>query len=188
MAPEFWDSETGRAIRHGYHVAVAVALAVSAALLVASSLAFPQAVMPVAFLPFAVAATAAFFYARHRVAQFTTSPAPVREAAGRPQARVMPRWTLLALPPFAILFGVRSLSAAGPLGRNTRTRFPVHWGIDRGQPGNRWVELAPPGVYGPLLLGDTLLMAFLFGIALSAFYGSRRSAMRVAMLKIIIWR
>ena len=176
VAPGFRESDTGRAIRRVYNVAIAIA-AISAAALMIS---LPETA-PVTMLLLPVAACIAFFYARSRVQSYSSPAVPVREAEISRRPERLPLWTLLALPPFAIPAIVAAyLNARWD---QIPARFPVHWGLD-GRP-NRWVERTRHGVYGPLWFSAAIL-AMLIVIGLAGYYGSRRSAMRVAMLKIMI--
>jgi uncharacterized membrane protein len=177
VAPEFRDSETGRAIRRGYVTAIKVATVGAAAAMVA----LPKAAPAVSMFVVPLTACVAFFHARSRVRSFSMSAAPVREAEISRGPERLPIWTLLALPPFAILACVAAYLRAH--WDEIPPRFAVHWGWD-GDP-NRWVSRSPHGVYGPLWFSAAIL-AMLIILGLAGYYGSRRSAMRVAMLKMML--
>lgn len=87
----------------------------------------------------------------------------------------------MALPPFAILACVAAYLRAH--WDEIPPRFPVHWGLDG--PPNRWALRTPHGVYGPLWFGAAIL-AMLIILGLAGFYGSRRSTIRLAMLKMML--
>jgi uncharacterized membrane protein len=176
VPPDFPQTESGREIRRGYALTVAVAFALGLAL----GIIVPQAMPAAVFLPI-FASTGAFFYARHHVKPFSTSarrPPAAEVGDGRES---LPAWTLLGLLPFA----VPAIVAAYLRSRwdEIPARFPVHWGWD-GQP-NRWAARTLHGVYGPLWLAAAI-MALMAVLALVTFYGSRGSPLRIAVLKIMI--
>jgi uncharacterized membrane protein len=177
VEPGFPESEVGRGIRRGYLSAVGIALVLAAALIVA----FPSVALPAAMFLVPLTAGAAFFYARSRVQVHSTPIAAVREAEISRGPERLPIWTLLALPPFAMLACVAAYLRAH--WDEIPARFPVHWGWD-GEP-NHWVSRSPHGVYGPLWISAAIL-AMLIILGVAGYYGSRRSAMRVAMLKMML--
>ncbi len=177
VAPEFPESETGRAIRRVYTVAIEIAAISAAALMIALPRTAPAAAMIIVPLTTCVA----FFYARNRVQSHSMPAVPVREAEISRAPEHLRIWTLLALPPFAILACVAAYLRAH--WDEIPPRFPVHWGLD-GQP-NRWVLRTSHGVYGPLWFGAAILAMFII-LGLAGFYGSRRSTMRLAMLKMML--
>ena len=175
VPPDFPQTESGREIRRGYALTVAVAFVLGLAL----GIIVPQAMPAAVFLPI-FASTGAFFYARHHVKPFSTSarrPAEAEVGGGES----LPTWTLLGLPPFA----VPAIIAAYLRSHwdEIPARFPVHWGWD-GQP-NRRAARTTQGVYGPLWFA-VAIMALMAVLALVMFYGSRRSPLRIAVLKIMI--
>lgn len=180
---DFRASAAGRAIENRFRAIVAAAFAIA---LVAIGL-LPQYLMAaILFLP--VAALAGFFYGRRLVAPFAAASARQRVSDPHPAPDLspvapqrLPAWTLLALPPFAILAGVGFYLQAH--WSRIPERFPVHWGAN-GQP-NRWVQRTVHGVYGPLGFGAVLLL-FVIGIGLATWYGSRPSPLRVAILKVLV--
>jgi uncharacterized membrane protein len=175
--PGFPETEAGRAIRRGYLSAVGIALILAAALIAA----FPAAGLLAAIFLVLLTAGAAFFYARSRVQAYSTPAAAVREVEISRGPERLPAWTLLALPPFAILAAVGAYLQAN--WDQIPARFPVHWGWN-GQP-DGWETRTPHGVYGPLWLGAGIV-ALMIIVGLAGFYGSRRSAMRAVMLKMIL--
>jgi uncharacterized membrane protein len=144
-------------------------------------IALPQAAPAVSMILIPLTACVAFFYARSRVRSYSVPVAPVREAEISRGPEHLPLWTLLALPPFAIPLNVAAYLRAH--WDKIPERFPVHWGWD-GQP-NGWETRTLHGVYGPLWF-SAALMAMLMILGLAGYYGARRSAMRVAMLKVMI--
>jgi uncharacterized membrane protein len=177
VAPGFRESENGRAVRRAYNTAILIA-AISAVTLM---IALPKIAPAASMLPVPLATCIAFFYARSRVQSSSEPITPVREAEISRGPERLPLWTLLALPPIAI----PALTAVYLNARWDKipARFPVHWGLD-GQP-NRWVERTPHGVFGPLWF-NAAIMAVLITLALAGYYGSRRSPMRLAMLKMMV--
>jgi uncharacterized membrane protein len=177
VAPDFPRSEAGRAIRLVYVLAVLAALIAALAIL----LAFPRAALPAVMFPVPLTACAAFFYAHSRVQRFAAPAGAIREAEISLGPDRLPRWTLLVLPPFAFLAAVglylREHWDEIPL------RFPVHFGLD-GQP-NRWASRTPHGVFGLLEFGAMILLLLTF-IGIVSFYGSRRSPMREAVLRVLV--
>ncbi len=178
VPPDFPASDAGRAIRRSYNHAVAAALIVGIIVV----LVLPQAVLPAAIVPVPLTGAVAFFHSRSRVQRYSIhAETPVREAEISRGPEHLPVWTLLAVPPFAILAAVAVYLSAH--GNEIPARFPVHWGYD-GQP-NGWALRTPRGVYGPLWFGAAIQL-LLFGIGLATFYGSRRSPVREGVLKILI--
>jgi uncharacterized membrane protein len=176
VPPRFPQTEPGRGIRRGYLLAVAIAFALGLAL----GVAVPQAVAAAVLLPI-FASAGAFFYARHHVKLHSAPSRRPPQAVAEAGRESLPAWTLLALPPFA----VPAVIAARLRSNWDRipARFPVHWGWD-GQP-NRWAERTPHSVYGPLWFSAGM-MALMAILAVVMFYGSRRSPLRIAVLKIMI--
>jgi uncharacterized membrane protein len=177
VAHGFRESETGQAIRRSYVTAIKIATVAAAALMVA----LPQEAPAVSMILVPLTACVAFFYARSRVQSYSAPAAPVREAEVSRGPERLPVWTLLALPPFAIPLCVAAYLHAH--WDEIPERFPVHWGW-HGEP-NGWAARTPHGVYGPLWF-SAAIMAMLIILGLAGYYGSRRSAMRVAMLKMMI--
>jgi uncharacterized membrane protein len=92
---------------------------------------------------------------RSRVMPHSIQASTIREAVLAPRVAHLPGGWLLQLAPFAIL-------AATAIYLHLHwdqipDRFPVHWGID-GRP-NGWSVRTPMGVYGPLILGASILAA-----------------------------
>lgn len=174
VASGFRESPDGRSIENQYRVFVAAAFLVGAVV----TAAIPYAVLE-AILFVTVAGIVAFFYARHRVAFFAVTSQPPQPS--QPAAAPLPRWTLLGLPPFAILLAIAIYLQAH--WSEIPDRFPVHWGLD-GRP-NRWVERTPHGVYGPLIFG-ALLLIFMGIMGIATWYGARSPNLRVGILKILL--
>ena len=176
VPPEFPQTADGRQIRRGYMLTVAIAFALGLAL----GIAVPQGIPAAVLLPI-FASAGAFFYARHHVKPFSTSMPSVSATRGEAGPESLPAWSLLGLPPFAVPAVIAAYLQSN--WDRIPARFPVHWGWD-GRP-NRWVERTPHGVYGPLWFAAGL-MALMAILAVVTFYGSRRSPLRIAVLKIMI--
>jgi uncharacterized membrane protein len=174
----FRTSDAGRASLRRYYRWVGASLLVTAAAVV-----------------FAASSTAAFALAATLpmivgLAAFLRERAVVRRLAP-PQPQVyevdlggedhLPRWVAAGLPAFAL-----PVAAAGWLRARwdeIPARFPIHWNA-AGQ-ADRWAVKTPHAVYVPLLYGCGMMLFLLF-MALAVFYGSRRSAARVAVLKLLL--
>lgn len=178
VAPEFRRSETGRAI-HQQFLFFTIAATLISVLLDLFLPAAPILLVTIALVP--AAGAAAFYYARGRVRNFAAPPRAIREAEVSRAPERLPRWSLLSLPPFAILLGV-ALYLRSNWDR-IPARFPVHWGMN-GEP-NRWATRTVRGVYGPIGFGGIILIALL-AMAIAGFYGSRRSPLRLILMKAML--
>ena len=177
VAPDFFDSAPGRAIRRGYMIAVGVGVAIAIGL----AYVIPPAAPAFAIAAPAIAGMIGFYHARHLAAQHATVVSPIREADLSPAPDRLPLWGLLALPPIAALaaawFYLRAHWDEIP------ARFPVHWDWN-GQP-NGWANKTPMGVFGDLYIGGAgLLFIALLGIGMV--YGARRTPFRTGVLKILL--
>jgi uncharacterized membrane protein len=150
VAPGFYETEAGRAIRRGYIYAVAGALALALAVIIA----FPHAALATAMILVPLAAAVAFFHSRNRVRHYSTPAAAIREAEVSRGPERLPLWALLALPPFIPLLAVAAYLRAH--WAEIPARFAVHWGLD-GEP-NRWVLRSARTVYGPLWFGAGMML------------------------------
>jgi uncharacterized membrane protein len=108
-------------------------------------------------------------------------PETIREAELSPEEEPLPRWILLALPPF--LFPAAAAVWLRAHWNEIPARFPYHWGYD-GEP-NRWAVRSERAVYGPLLF-CVAMMLLMLSIGIVTFYGSRRAEQRLATMKLII--
>jgi hypothetical protein len=92
----------------------------------------------------------------------------------------LPRWTLMALVPLALL-------ALSGLYLNAHwnqipEKFPVHWGPNGP---NRWSTKSFLGVYAELIFGGGLAL-LLAGMGSACYYASHRSAAGLTTLKMMI--
>jgi uncharacterized membrane protein len=104
----------------------------------------------------------------------------VREADLAPDDERLPKWFLLALPPFA-------LPAAAALYLRARwaeipARIPVHWGFNGP---DRWADKTVQSVYGTLILAEGVMLLILLA-SLGMFFGSRRGPQRAQILQLIV--
>jgi uncharacterized membrane protein len=161
---EFRQSPSGRKILAQYWAQV-IAWAVVGVVLLWS----PVPVGVGAMLPIVMSLVAfvrAYFQARPHARQ-----APeVREADLDATRLVFPRWSWLALPPFAIpLAAMQYLRAHWD---EIPARFAVHFNA-AGEP-NRWAEKSERSVFAPLWFSMGMLLLFLFLFA-AILIGSRKS-------------
>jgi len=178
VAPDFPSSEAGRKILNGYHVRMACIAAVSAAVVIGMTLVGPAPAMIAAMAIPSCAGFASFLRARDHVRCYSESRR-TREADLSTTSDHLPRWVLLALPPFAgPVIAATWLRAHW---NDLPERFPVHWDL-AGQP-NRWADKTTRGVYGPLLFEAGMMLLVLL-LTLAMFYGARRGPQRLAVLKI----
>jgi len=177
VAPGFPASEAGRSITRGYHTQVALLIVASA--LVAAAI--PDAATVWSELLLGLGGGVAFLYARSKVSRYSQGPETVREAELSAGEAPLPRWILLALPPFLFL------AVAGAWLRahwsEIPARFPYHWNA-HGEP-NQWALRSGRAVYGPLLLCAAMMLLILL-ISLATFYGARRAEQCLATLKVVI--
>ncbi len=131
-------------------------------------------------LPFLVGFTA-FLYERRATRRHAATLPPEREADLTADGDELPRWMPLAILPFGF-----PLAAALYLKAHWSEipdQFPTHWDIN-GQP-DQWTVKSALGVYGTLLFSSAM-MFFLLGLSVAMFYGARRSAVRISMLKMMV--
>jgi len=167
---EFPSSEPGRNALRRYHWAVAAAIVLGAAAVLAFE-SRPQWTVCAVAIP-CIGSLAAFLRERSHVRRIAGPVPDVREADLSGGDDRLPGWFALALPPFA-------LPAAAALYLRSHwedipARFPIHWGIDGP---DRWAEKSTHGVYGTLLSGAAMMLAFLL-LTLVSFYGARRAPQR----------
>ncbi|HYW48734.1 MAG TPA: DUF5808 domain-containing protein [Bryobacteraceae bacterium] len=175
---EFPSSEPGRNALRRYHWAVAAAIVLGAAAVLAFE-SRPQWTVCAVAIP-CIGSLAAFLRERSHVRRIAGPVPDVREADLSGGDDRLPGWFALALPPFA-------LPAAAALYLRSHwedipARFPIHWGIDGP---DRWAEKSTHGVYGTLLSGAAMMLAFLL-LTLVSFYGARRAPQREVMVKLMV--
>ena len=95
-------------------------------------------------------------------------------------SRGLPRWTLVALVPLALL----ALSGfyLNAHWNQIPEKFPVHWGANGP---NRWATRTFLGVYAELIFGGGMAL-LLAGMGIACYYASHRSAAGRTMLKIML--
>jgi len=153
VAPEFRSNSQGRKILGRYRMLVIVLIAIGWGLIFAGAAPqrWPLLILGIAWMAFGP--LIAFLIARETVLPHAAQSVIVQEMVKAPRAAHLPGGWLLQIGPFAIL------AAAAIFLRVNWARipeiFPVHWGID-GQP-NGWSVRTPMGVYGPLLMGASIL-------------------------------
>ena len=176
----FRESGPGVSALRRYHWEVAVAILVTAAAAAALAQSSPEAALAVAASGPVAGGFAAFLRERSLVRREAPRPRDVREAEIPAEGDRLPRWFLLAIPPFA---------APGAFALYLRAhwdeipaRIPMHYGFNGA---DRWAEKSPQTVYSPLVF-STGLMLLLLLLMLGAFYGSRRTPQRGASLKLML--
>lgn len=177
VPPGFPASEAGRSIMRSYHMQVAALIVASALVTVA----IPRVAMGGAVLLLGLGGGTAFLYGRSKASRYSLMPETIREAELRADDERLPRWILLALPPFLFLAAAAAWLRAH--WSEIPARFPYHWGYN-GEP-NRWAVRSERAVYGPLLFCAAMMLLMLL-IGLATFYGSRRAEQRLATMKLII--
>jgi uncharacterized membrane protein len=173
----FRTSEPGRASLRRYYWAVCVALVAAAAVIF--NLGQPAAFVFGPMIP--VVAGLVSFLRERAVVRRTAPPQPLTHEADLSAANHLPGWVLLALPAFAL-----PLAAAGWLFAHwdeIPARFTIHW--NAAGVADRWADKTPRNVYGVLVYGCGMML-FLLLMSLVMFYGSRRSEVRAAMLKMLL--
>ena len=176
----FRKTDFARGVRRSYRLQVLAWLVLSLVVQIAGGslpegLAGGAAMIP--FLGAAIAFARAYFQVRPH-----TGPAPaIREADLASRTPDLPRWSWLALPPFAIplaaMLYVRAHWDEIP------ARFPVHFN-GAGEP-NRWAERSERTVFAPFWFSEGLLL--LFGLLLVAMLlGSRKMTRPTAVPGVIV--
>jgi uncharacterized membrane protein len=161
---EFRRSPSGRKVLVQYWVQV-IGWAVLGMVLLWS----PVPAGVAAMLPM-VMSLGAFFRAYFQVRPHATSAPEVREADLDTTRRVFPRWSWLALPPFAIpLAAMQYLRAHWD---DIPERFAVHFGAT-GE-ADRWTDKSEQSVFAPLWFSVGMLFLFLLLFA-AILIGSRKS-------------
>ena len=170
----FRESETGRKIRGKYWGRVVASAGIGVAgLLVAPNLPY------VAMLPM-VLSFIAFALAYFQVRPHALQAPDVREAELSDQP-ALPRWSWLALPPFAIPLVVRQYLRAH--WNEIPARYPVHFDL-AGEP-NRWVEKSERAVFADIWFSEGMLLIFLMLFA-AVLIGSRRRVRPTAIPGLIV--
>lgn len=176
----FRESGPGLAALRRYEWEVAAAILVTAAAAMALAQWSPEVAFVVAAMAPIAGGLAAFLRERSQVRRQAPRVADVREAELSAEGDHLPRWFLLAIPAFA---------APGAFALYLRAhwdeipaRIPMRYGFNGP---DRWADKSPQAVYAPLLF-STGLMLLLLLLMLAAFYGSRRTPQRGAILKLVL--
>ncbi len=175
----FRSTERAKRALHRYQIWVAAAAAAGFVWILLRPQQFAAVVFPPVLLSVVTIATAAW---NHRaLRQFAVSAPTAAQVELSTDPDRLPRLFLLCIIPLAML-GATALYlhlhwAEIP------SRYPVHWGIN-GQP-NRWAIRSVRGVYGPLIFA-AMWMAWFIAMALACWFYSRRSPLRLAMMKVMI--
>ncbi len=176
----FRSSVAARNSLHRYYAAVVCGLVIAVAALM--WLPMPGELLPVAgmFIP-AAFGMPAFLWQRNQVARIVPPPGQIREADLSADDDHLPRWIVLALPPFAF-----PLAAAAWLRAHwdrIPARFPIHWDINNVP--NGWADKSTRAVFGPVIFAGGLMLLLIL-LTLAMFYGSRRGRQRNAITQILV--
>lgn len=149
----FRTSVEGRQILQRYRLQAISHVAIGCGLVLGGLAPDRWALLVIGWVWLAFGPLVAFLLARSRVMPHSIKPSMVREAVLAPRAAHLPGGWLLQLGPFAILAATAIYLRLH--WDQIPDRFPVHWGMD-GRP-NGWSERTALGVYGPLILGVSVL-------------------------------
>jgi len=170
----FRESELGRKIRGQYWGRVIASAGISTALMTLAP------ILPfVAMLAFALS-FGAFLWAYFQVRPHALHDPEVREAELTDEPAI-PRWSWLALPPFAIPLAVLEYLRAHY--DQIPARYPVHFNLF-GEP-DRWVEKSERAVFAPVWFTEGMLFLFLM-LFVAVLIGSRRRVRPSAMPGIFV--
>ena len=158
----FRETEAGRKIRAHYWGRVIASAGIGLALLLIAPMMPFLAMLPI------VLSFVAFGLAYFQVRPHALHAPEVREAELTDQP-ALPRWTWLALPPFAIPLAV--LQYLRTHWNEIPARYPVHFNL-AGEP-DRWAEKSERAVFGPIWFTEGMLLLFLL-LLLAMLLGSRR--------------
>jgi uncharacterized membrane protein len=158
----FRESQAGRKIRGLYWGRVIASAGIG------------MAVLPfVPTLPFIVMLPIVISFVAFGLAYFQARPhalhAPEVREAELTDEPALPRWSWLALPPFAIPLAVLQYLRAHY--DQIPARYPVHFNL-AGEP-DRWVEKSARAVFAPVWFSEGMLLLFLMLLA-AVLIGSRR--------------
>jgi uncharacterized membrane protein len=170
----FRESEAGRRVRTQYWLLVMASAAIGVAWLLAASTMSYVAMLPI------VLSLAAFVRAYFEVRPHALRAPEIREAELTDEP-ALPRWTWLALPPFAIPLALLQYLRAhwGEI----PARYPVHFNL-AGEP-DRWAEKSERAVFGPIWFTEGMLLLFLM-LLLAMLLGSRRRVRPTAVPGIFV--
>lgn len=171
----FRNSEAGRKIRAHYWILVLASAAIGVAVLLAASALAYLTILPIAM------SFAAFFHAYFRVRPHAIAAPEIREAELSDQP-ALPRWTWLALPPFAIPLVVLQYLRAH--WEDIPARYPVHFNL-AGEP-DRWVDKSEHAVFSPIWFSEGMLFLILM-LLLAVLLGSRRRVRPTAIPGIFVF-
>jgi uncharacterized membrane protein len=124
---------------------------------------------------------AAFLRAYFQVRPHALATPEVREAELTADSERLPRWTWLALPPFAIPLAVMLYLRAR--WDEIPARFPRH--MNAAGDVDRWIIKSERAVFGPIWFSEGMLFLFLMLFA-AVMLGSRRNIRRSAMPGIFV--
>ena len=176
----FRGTEFGRRVRRQYRLQVLAWLALSAVLMMAESSGSELPAAIGSMLPFVGAAVA--FVRAYRQVRPHAQPLPaIREADLSPRTPDLPRWSWLALPPFAVPLAIMLYVRAH--WDEIPARFPSHFNGE-GRP-DRWVERSERTVFAPFWFTEGMLLLFLL-LFVAILLGSRKMTRPTAIPGIIV--
>jgi uncharacterized membrane protein len=178
VAEDFREMPEGRRAIGMFRLVVGIGIALG---LVALALLPNAEDSPVAPLVLTVVAAAAYYKARRMVAPFRVTAEAKRSMEISDAPETLPRYVWWGIGPFVILAAAARYLNAHWSG--IPAQFAVHIGLS-GEP-DRWAEKGVKSVYGGLVFGAELCAWFLV-VALAAWYGSRRSSLRLTMMGFFI--
>jgi uncharacterized membrane protein len=165
---EFRESPAGRKIRLQYWAQLLLWCAI--AVLALGGLALPEWAVAIAvMLPMAMSFVS-FVWAYFQTRPHALQTPEVHEADLTSAGQGLPRWSWLALPPFAIPFAAMQYLRAHYA--EIPARYPVHFNA-AGEP-TRWVDKSERAVFAPLWFSQGMLLLF-FLLFLAVLIGSRKS-------------
>jgi len=182
VGARFRKSEPARQARRVYYAHDITGILLTIAIAAAAGLSHIGIWYLVVIVP-EIFAGIGYMRANRSLRPFAAPPelASVREADLSLEPDRLPRWMLLALPPFV-------LPVAGALWVNAHwseipARVPIHYGPD-GQP-NGWTTRTPLHLYGWFIF-ITGILVLLLAMSIVGYYGARRSPGRRTMLAMMI--
>lgn len=175
----FRESEEGRRRLRQYRLVVGAALAMGLALMTLAPA--PMRNLAGALYPLVLIVVSAVAYFTHYRALLPQAVQALPPDEEQSPAGTIPAWSLLMVIPFLVLAGAALYLQTH--WDQIPERFPVHWGAD-GE-ANRWAERTAKGVFGPLAFGGALCGWFAV-MALSGWFGARRTRSRTVMLGLMV--
>jgi uncharacterized membrane protein len=162
----FRSTETGRRALRSYRLRIAIPAAIS----LLGMVLFPNPLVDVgAVLVTTVLGIASFVAQNRKLKPFAIQPSLIRQTTLSP-SEPLPWFAWSGILPLLLLAGAAMYLHSH--WDQIPARFPVHFSFD-GTP-NRWADRTVRGVYGPLVMGGGFT-AWLFGLVLAGWYGSRRA-------------